>query len=399
MALVSSTAIHEFDGLTLYVGDVLDALAQMSDESVQTCVTSPPYWGLRNYGVEGQLGLEATPDEYVAHMVEVFRAVRRVLRNDGTVWLNLGDSFNAAGRKGHGTRVGYKQQTNRASANGLDNVRPSAPSLKPKDLVGIPWRIAFALQDDGWYLRSDIIWHKSNPMPESVRDRPTKSHEYLFLLAKSQRYFYDADAISEPALWERWGDQTVPKHEGTDTAAGWIKPKKKTELGRATKNARSVWPIPTQSYKGAHFATFPEELARRCILAGTSEMGCCPDCGAPQKRETERERTFESGSGRSGNDPIGKNGSDLQGGGETRDVRRCPVTTITTTGWVSTCACESRFSAIPCTVLDPFLGSGTTAQVARSHGRHSIGIELNPEYVDLIAKRYTSPTREEKKAS
>ena len=170
----------------------------LPEASVDCCVTSPPYWGLRNYlNDPDQIGQEKTPQEYVEKMVRVFREVRRVLKPEGTLWLNLGDSYNAAGRVGHGSRVGCKQETNRASANGHDQCRPSSETLKPKDLIGIPWRVAFALQEDGWYLRSDIVWAKPNPMPESVQDRPTRSHEYMFLLSKSKKYCYDADAIKE----------------------------------------------------------------------------------------------------------------------------------------------------------------------------------------------------------
>lgn len=188
--------------VTIHQGDALTVLRTLPSASVQCCVTSPPYFGLRNYGVAGQIGLEDTAEEYVAKLVEVFREVWRVLRSDGVLFLNLGDSYNAAGREGHGTRIGYKQGTNRASANGSDSYRPSADNLKPKDLLGIPWRVAFALQADGWYLRSDIIWSKPNPMPESVTDRPTKAHEYIFLLSKSERYFYDAEAVREVATHE-----------------------------------------------------------------------------------------------------------------------------------------------------------------------------------------------------
>jgi len=260
-------------------GDALHLLREMPDTSVHCCVTSPPYWGLRDYGAEGQIGLEATPDEYVARMVEVFRDVRRVLRDDGTCWVNLGDSYNAAGREGHGTRIGHKQQTNRASGSGADSNRPTDRALKPKDLVGIPWRVAFALQSDGWYLRQDIIWAKPNPMPESVADRCTKAHEYVFLLSKSERYHYDAGAIAEAAICAG----RVTEYDGTQKNANVDPTLQRTRLGGAngsqsvtvgdTRNRRSVWTIPTAPYPGAHFATFPPALVEPCILAG------CPDGG------------------------------------------------------------------------------------------------------------------------
>jgi len=279
-------------------GDALEVLKTLQDESINCCVTSPPYWGLRDYGVKGQLGLEDTPEEYVEKLVAVFREVKRVLRDDGTCWLNLGDTYAT------GTRAARKPSTGvLAHHTAQDTTRVGTPKgLKTKDLVGIPWRVAFALQADGWYLRQDIIWHKPNPMPESVTDRCTKSHEYIFLLTKSVKYWYDHEAIKEPAKWERWGDQTENKtHTGT---AGHLGGKKKSELPiKDTKNKRSVWTVATKPYSEAHFATFPPDLIRPCILAG------CP-----------------------------RNG----------------------------------------TVIDPFGGSGTTAQVSEEEGRNSVMIELNP---------------------
>lgn len=226
---------------TLYCGDALTVLKRLPSESVRCCVTSPPYWGLRDYGVAGQLGLERTPEEYIATMVAVFREVRRVLIEDGTLWLNLGDSYAQAGGPGwqgkNGQRADRRFTAVRNTVAQREIGRRPPPSMKSKDLVGIPWMLAFALRSDGWWLRSDIIWSKKNPMPESVTDRPTKSHEYVFLLSKAARYYYDAEAIAEP--WK-------------------------------FRNARSVWEIATQPYPEAHFATFPEELARRCILAGSA---------------------------------------------------------------------------------------------------------------------------------
>lgn len=258
-------------------GDCRLILPTLPEQSVHCCVTSPPYFGLRNYGVEGQIGLEQTPEEYVAQMVQVFRAVCRVLRNDGTLWLNLGDSYNAAGRVGHGTRIGCKQGTNRASAEGSDNCRPSVESLKPKDLIGIPWRVAFALQADGWYLRQDIIWHKPNPMPESVTDRCTKAHEYLFLLSKLEKYFFDSAAIQEPSAQpERAGKLECTFSTGKPSAV------LRQDVGRAVmrtefRNRRSVWTVPTQPFKDAHFATFPPDLIKPCILSGCPADGTVLD--------------------------------------------------------------------------------------------------------------------------
>ena len=260
-------------------GDCLDVLKTLPAESVNCCVTSPPYWGLRNYNCDGQIGLEATPEAYVSRLVEVFREARRVLKDDGTLWLNLGDSYNAAGRAGHGTRIGYKQGTNRASANGSDWNRPTAPELKEKDLVGIPWMVAFALRADGWYLRQDIIWHKPNPMPESVRDRCTKAHEYLFLLSKSPRYYYDHDEMTEEPVYPPGTRKDVPKGGFNSKYAGDVA-RKGDESFRAIRerrNRRDVWTVATKPYKEAHFATFPPDLIRPCVRAGCPAGGVVLD--------------------------------------------------------------------------------------------------------------------------
>jgi DNA modification methylase len=370
--------------LTVYLGDCREAMAQMEPESVHCVVTSPPYWGLRDYGVVGQLGLETTPEEYVANMVAVFREVRRVLRPDGTVWLNLGDSY--ASSPAGNTTWNHGDIFDGRDMSGHHTARRSSTivgTLKPKDLVGIPWRVAFALQADGWYLRSDIIWSKPNPMPESVTDRPTKSHEYLFLLSKSARYYYDGAAIAEEAAdtsIARWrqnvdaqaGSERVPgKTNGTMRAVGGkYRPQARravelaeqaglteahiaairsagiTDTGKAlvttqgrpsketqrladeardalggyyrefliaeTRNARTVWTIPTSPYKAKHFATFPRKLVEPCVKAG------CPEGG---------------------------------------------------------------------TVLDPFAGSGTTALVAQQLGRRAVLIDLSADYLGQVMVR------------
>ena len=303
-------------------GDCRETMRRWASEGVkvQTCVTSPPYFGLRDYGHDGQIGLEQTPEEYIAAMVEVFRCVRDVLSDDGTLWLNIGDSYNAAGRTGHGTRIGYKQGTNRASAEGHDKCRPTVGNLKPKDLIGIPWMLAFALRADGWYLRQDVIWSKPNPMPESVRDRCTKAHEYIFLLSKSERYFYDSEASKEPAVGGQTGKAASFKREGSkreqtipNQGYGTHRPDREdVAYNGETRNRRSVWTVATRPYKGAHFATFPPALIEPCILAG------------------------------------------------------------------------SRPGDI---VLDPFMGSGTTAAVALQQGRQYLGCELNPDYGPLQEER------------
>jgi DNA modification methylase len=269
-------------GSTLFEGDVLKALRRFPAESVQTCVTSPPYWGLRDYGVPGQLGLEPTPDEYVAHMVEVFAEVRRVLREDGTLWLNLGDSY-AGPNNGYSgddrpsNKAGSLASGNRG-ARAAGQVRKMGNGLKQKDLVGIPWRVAFALQADGWYLRSDIIWHKPNPMPESVTDRPTKAHEYIFLMSKSPHYFYDIDAIREPLDHpNRSGTNPRLAIDNTGLGAHGSAVNGGINSNPLGRNKRTVWTVTPKPYKGAHFATFPPALIEPCILAGTPVGGVVLD--------------------------------------------------------------------------------------------------------------------------
>lgn len=308
--------------LPILVGDCRTVLATFAEQTFNCCVTSPPYWKLRNYGVDGQLGLEKSPEEYVSNLVSVFREVRRVLRNDGTLWLVLGDCYAASGRGGDtgksglegsvdsqdqskiamtgGPRIGNRSSFRRDRAPRQDVPHKGSPSLKPKDLVGIPWRVAFGLQADGWYLRSDIIWSKTNPIPESVRDRPTKSHEYVFLLSKTRRYYYDADAIAEPCLTreQRWDPGTnglagVHRKTGRSTrryrsgnkvrrlADGSSGQRPADHLGSGIpwqdvsgiKNKRSVWRLSTEPYAGDHYATFPTKLVEPCVLAGSPRGG------------------------------------------------------------------------------------------------------------------------------
>lgn len=309
----------------ILVGDCRARLARLPIGSIDCCVTSPPYWGLRDYGIPGQIGLEARPEDYVAHLVAVFRQVRRVLAEGGTLWLNLGDSYASGGRK---TRDPGRSKVHRAFVGEAyrDGLRPAdPPGIKAKDLIGIPWMVAFALRADGWYLRQDVIWHKPNPAPESVQDRCTKAHEYVFLLTKSRRYHYDAEAIKEPCVS---GPSDIRKMlESRERIGGkhkdLIDPLNKvsaaTNIGRKRavgspdgRNRRSVWTIATQPFRGAHFATFPPALVEPCIKAG------CPPGG-----------------------------------------------------WV----------------LDPFGGAGTTGLVAQRLGRNAVLIELNRRYAALARKR------------
>lgn len=322
------------DAIKIIQGDCRTVLRELEPESVQCCVTSPPYWGLRDYNHPDQIGQEKTPEEYVKTIVDVMAEVRRVLRNDGCIWLNLGDSYFGAGysnnkKTGGATRLDGGKQKHTTTVHDV---------LKSKDLIGIPWRVALALQADGWYLRSDIIWAKPNAMPESVTDRPTRSHEYIFLLTKSARYYYDAEAIKEPCIYndprevDGFGHKSVNgKHAGgKQTANGRLTDRQRghgrrhqgfndrwdgmerQEQCSGMRNKRDVWTVAPANYPGSHFATFPPALISPCILAGA---------------------------------PFGG------------------------------------------VVLDPFGGSGTTGKVALELGRKAILVELNPEYVKLINVR------------
>lgn len=270
------TPFYEHSGVTLYHGDCVEVLRSLPDESVNCCITIPPYWGLRDYGVEGQIGLENTPGEYVDKMVDVFISIRRVLRSDGTVWLNLGDSY--AANRGYQVPDGKFKDV----GNGKSSSVPDG--LKPKDLVGIPWRVALALQADGWYLRSDIIWAKSNPMPESVTDLPTRSHEYVFLLAKSEKYYYDAAAIAEKAVcadMKKFTDGGVDKQRGHSRRHAGFNGRYAESLAQngvpTTRNKRDVWNVNTEPFPDAHFAVFPPALILPCVLAGCPAGGVVID--------------------------------------------------------------------------------------------------------------------------
>lgn len=261
----------------IYLGDCIQGMSSLPDKSVNTCITSPPYYGLRDYGCDGQIGLEETPESYVQKMVDVFREVKRVLRDDGTLWLNIGDSYAGSG-KGPAGNLGAKHNE-RHLEHKHSAIVPKG--LKPKDLIGIPWRVAFALQADGWYLRQDIIWHKPNPMPESVTDRCTKAHEYIFLLSKSPRYYFDSDAIREDAKSyatdKRAGAGNL-RYEGKRTIDKSGKNGQQSFVTiNETRNKRSVWTVTTKSFKDAHFATYPEDLIVPCILSGCPEGGLVLD--------------------------------------------------------------------------------------------------------------------------
>jgi len=440
------------------IAEANSIMIPLADKSVHCCVTSPPYWGLRDYGLpptewptvtytpmaglapvtvqgcepgcahewvnasyqrrsndggktdkqlsnagsnnrdipvqadfcakcggwRGSLGLEPTPEMFVGHIIAVLREVWRVLRDDGTCWVNFGDSYASQGGPNTSTKNTGQQSVLEAGASVLAS--QSAPvGLKPKDLCGIPWRVAFALQADGWYMRNDIIWHKPNPMPESVTDRCTKSHEYLFLLSKSQRYFYDNEAVKETSVYP--GDT---RHLRKDTRKQidrmCIDGGSRARTGnptRPTRNRRTVWTIPTRGYSGAHFATFPPALVAPCVLAGTSARGVCPVCGAPRERMVEKQPASH----------IGATGSAYPDGGNAnrialaRQAARAAggeyVNNVVTTGWRPTC--EHDADPVPATVLDPFCGSGTVGEVCRTHSRKFVGFDLSSTYLRDLA--------------
>ena len=360
----------------------------IADESVQCCVTSPPYWGLRSYhGGAAMIGLEPTFDEHLANLVAVFREVRRVLRKDGTCWLNYGDAYNAgtsARRKASADNdVGGWQ-----SAGNMGDRRVKDGSTKTKDLMMMPARVAMALQADGWWLRSEIVWHKPNPMPESVTDRPTNSHEKVYLLTKSAKYFYDAEAVRQaPVKWppNRPGKPKAaanPDRNNTGSDAEW---QRMLDRGPGA-NLRNVWTIPTQGVSAAHFATFPEKLVEPCILAGTSAEGACAKCGAPWVRVGEKKLI----GGHSRSSPIHDAETNDQGNNRARDGHLSGGRNeFTTLGWQPSCFCEAP--TVPCTVLDPFVGSGTVCRVATRFNRLGIGCDLG--YQKIAVERTTNVQR------
>ena len=434
---------------TLYQADA--RAIPLPDGSVHCCITSPPYWGLRDYGLSAWaggdpecghvggrigrangtgvinpgkthrlrdgadgtapcikcgatqqaagIGLEPALSDWLANIVAVSREVWRVLRDDGTYWLNLGDAYAGSGKGPANTAM---QQNNPVAAIGrhrrVDRGKPICnESLPAKNLMGQPWRAAFALQDDGWILRSAIVWHKPNPMPESVSDRPTSAYEMVFLLTKRAHYFYDADAVREPqtadqlhraqtgVITERSPDRKKGGSARSEDSFQSAIPN--VSILPAGRNARNVWAIPAQGRPEAHFATFPDELPRRCILAGTSDHGVCADCGAPWARQTEHIEGTINPSG--AEQRIKASGGALTGGTKKSTLSGVAGQTQTV-GWQPTC--DHNAARVPATVLDPFIGSGTTVTVAQQLGRHGIGLDLNPDYLAIAAKRLAGIT-------
>ena len=425
---------------TIWQGNVMDTPWPIESGSVQVVCTSPPYWQLRDYNVPPSdwpevtyhlvpflppvvippmtcaLGLEPTPEAFVGHLVLVFREVWRVLRDDGCMLLNIGDSYAGSGKGpsnslqrpasclndaqlragaaptawvplNSGSR-GVKMGSVHGDSGHTSGVTPPK-GLKQKDLVGVPWLLSLALRSEGWYWRSIVVWHKLSCMPESVDDRPTNAWEPIFLLAKSERYFWDAHAVRQPMRRGSAGSTFTDGKTGVNGQGRASQAERHDNPAGA--NLRNVLSLSPEPLRDGHYASYPTAIPRLAVLAGSSEAGCCSICGAPHERVVERERTFESGSGKAGHLPNGKNGADLQGGGVTLDVRRGPCVHTSTTGWRPTCS-HADAPTRPCLVLDPFMGSGTTALVARQLGRHSVGLELNPEYIAIIERRMGKQT-------
>ena len=421
----------------------MEVLTSMASESVHCCVTSPPYWGLRSYqGEPGMIGLEPSFEEHLENLVEVFREVRRVLRKDGTLWLNYGDAYASNSAVGGGKpsegEPGRPTDQSRLDAAKATSViaRAKGSGLKPKDLLMMPARVAMAFRDDGaadvramrtierigheladeyraadeelpalvrrvldrlaeeyaqakgdsWWLRSEIIWHKPNPMPESVTDRPTSAHEKLFLLSKSAKYFYDAEAVRETqslSTLERFknGDRS-PLNKQVNKEGGSARNNESFTAATTAgilpngRNIRNVWKIATHSFKEAHFATFPPKLVEPCIKAGTSEKGCCAECGAPWVREISLPTGTKAGMKQNSGD-----GRRIEGG----QMLYATYKQSETTGWSPTC--DHNTDPVPCVCLDPFSGAGTVGLVAQRLNRDAVLIEISPEYAEMSRKR------------
>jgi DNA modification methylase len=365
----------------IIVGDAAQTVSTLPAASVQCCVTSPPYYSLRDYGVDGQIGLEDTPDEYVQRLVDVFREVRRVIRDDGTVWINLGDSYAAtstysSARSMH-TDAGWKQAGRRPGSYAGPVSARTAETAKPKDLLGIPWSVAFALRADGWYLRQEIIFAKTAPMPESVRDRCTRAHEMVFMLSKRPTYFYDQEALKVPQKRE-WDPATngpvgANGHRGTQHAQSGVG----EPVPTGTANRRSVWTLGPEPFTDAHFAVMPGKLARDCVLAGSPEKSCGA-CGAPWERVVERRALNEKVAVRVRN--VGGRSDGL-----TTPIGGVPPVAHDTVGWRA--SCEHDDPSGSSVVLDPFSGAGTTGVQALRAGRSYVGVELNAGYAELARNR------------
>lgn len=370
--------------------DCRETAKKLPTNFLDMIVTSPPYYNLRDYGHESQMGLEQTPEDYVAAMVQLFADLRPALKDTGTLWINIGDTYATTGGARTGPQAMHASCRKYGKAHTSELQRRRNHSLyekiKQKDLIGIPWMLAFALRADGWYLRQDIIWNKPNPMPESVADRCTKSHEYIFLLSKSEKYYFDNEAIKEAATSADGSHQTKAKGE--------FEGKNKFNTGNEAfrsivtrRNKRSVWTVATKPFNGAHFAVYPHELIAPCIMAGTSDKGNCKTCGGPWERILEPViNVGHTGQTETAYDEQSTSGRLAKLRQAAREMGMEYTSEKKTVGWRPTCSCVENEPA-PALVFDPFMGSGTTASVAKSLGRNYLGCELNPDFLKVCEER------------
>ena len=411
-------------------GDSLEELKKIKKSTFHCCITSPPYWGLRDYGIEGQVGREDSVSTYVESLVNISLEVKRVLRDDGTYWLNIGDTYCGAGHTNKEVpdpKYAAREQEQKAIALNTYNSKTKLEGFKSKELLGIPWEVVKALQkpilscnecnykghwikwghipnhrkwcpickkivdyskyEDGWYLRTDIIWSKNNPIPDPVKDRPTRSHEYIFLLTKNKKYYYDFHAVLESALESNRKSSRIGAKNQIGTQR---KDQGRTYAGDIKRNKRTVWTVSVANFPSAHFATFPEKLIEPCILAGTSEKGCCPKCLSPWKKIIKREEqliTVYNSSKNKNSCDIFNNKIDNKKMPQDKEEYRI---LFKNKGWEPTCNCGEK-DVIPSVILDCFSGAATTGYVSIGRGRKYVGIEINQKYIDISEKRLDNP--------
>jgi len=346
----------------LILGNTLDKLKELPDKSIHCSITSPPYWQLRDYFTEGQIGLEDTCQEYINNLVNVFNEVKRVLRDDGVFWVVIGDTYSTPKKGNDNANVNSKKRRERLHKQKIDKKSPYG--LPKKNLIGIPWRLAFAMQDAGWYLRCDIIWHAPNKCPEGVFDRPTRAIEYVFMFSKKDKYFYDYYAIMDDSETRKG---TSRKFRGNNQEGTFRNDDTRVYEDTGKRNKRSVWSVPVASYTsptqkhGRHFAIFPPKLIEPCVLSSTSEYGCCVECKTPYFRKVKKVKTLD-------------------------DNSKGYLTDIVHDKWEKKCKCKTK-EVEECLILDPFCGTSTTGIVALGRNRNYIGIDINEEYLDISKER------------
>ena len=370
----------------LLQGKSQDVLKQFPENTFHTVVTSPPYWSLRDYFDDDQLGQESTPEEYVENVVSIMREVKRTLRKDGTVWFNIGDSYNNSSGFCRATEGWDRKGRDKGSA---DKKAIKHKTIKTKDLMGMPWSVAFALRDDGWYLRCDIVWEKENPMPDGAKDRPTRGHEYIFLLSKSPQYFYDYYRVLEDTEYHPEGIQGFGANDQKGT---FRMDQERTFRHYGKRNKRAVWRCSVSTYRGGHFATYSPKLITPCIQASTSEKGCCLKCGTPWEREFDKIEVDRpappSGYGKKHQveDLMDIFVSDHDLDNSETHPQTVKSLELIDKGWNKNCKCDTE-ETTNCLVLDPFNGTGTTGEVSLQHHQRYVGIELNKEYLEIAKKR------------